>query len=108
MIYTTMPDKDIAEKVARMLVEERLAACANLFPIDSVYRWKGKEVRPQIEEAREYVIILKTRKELYQKVEKRIKELHPYKLPAIISYKIEKGLSEYLKWIGEETGGKIE
>ena len=102
-VYTTLPDEDAARKVASMMVEERLAACANFFPIKLVYRWEGK-----IEKAKEYVLIIKTRKELYLEVEKKIREVHPYKLPAIISYKIERGLDEYLCWIKETTEVRYE
>ncbi|MDO9575100.1 MAG: divalent-cation tolerance protein CutA [bacterium] len=101
-VYTTLPDRDSARKLAKALVTERLTACANFFPVESIYRWEGK-----IEEEREYALILKTREELYPEVEKRIKELHPYKLPAIISYKIERGLGEYLTWIKEITSSHL-
>lgn len=97
-VHTTLPDENTARKIARILVTEKLAACANFFAIESIYYWEGK-----IEEEGEYALILKTRKELYKEVEKRIRELHPYDLPAIISYKIERGLPQYLGWIGEET-----
>ncbi len=98
MIYTILPDKAITKKIARTLVGENLVACANFFPIESIYRWKNK-----LNEDKEYALIMKTRKSLYRKVEKKIKELHPYEIPAIVSYEIVEGLSSYLSWIQKET-----
>ncbi len=98
MIYTTLPDKAITKKIATVLVNESLVACVNFFPVGSVYRWKGK-----LTEDKEYGLIMKTKKSLYRKVEKRLKELHPYEIPAIVSYEIKEGLSDYLSWIKKET-----
>lgn len=98
VIYTTLPKLRKARQLAKALVRERLVACANIFKIDSVYRWQG-----EIEEVREYGMILKTRAEAYSVVESRIRELHPYQLPAIISFPLERGSREYLDWIGGET-----
>lgn len=98
MIYTTLPDKATTKKIAKNLVDENLIACANFFPIESVYRWKNK-----FTEDKEYVLIMKTRTSLYKKVEKKLKELHPYEIPAIVSYEIKEGLRDYLSWIKEET-----
>jgi len=98
MIYTTLPDKAITKKIARTLVDKNLVACVNFFPIESIYRWKNK-----LTEDKEYALIIKTRKSLYRKVEKKIKELHPYEIPAIVSYEIKEGLSDYLSWIQKET-----
>lgn len=98
MIYTTLPDKAITKKIAGILVEKKLVACVNFFPIESVYRWKNKLTRDK-----EYALIMKTRQSLYGKVEKRLKELHPYEVPAIVSYEIKEGLKSYLSWIEKET-----
>ncbi len=97
-VYTTLPDEESAKEIARKMVEERLVACVNFFPIKSVYHWKGG-----IEEDEEYVLLMKTRKELYPEIEKRLRDLHPYEVPAIVSYKIERGLREYLTWIEDTT-----
>ena len=91
-------DVEKAKKIAKILVSERLCACANIFKVDSVYRWKEK-----IEEEGEYGLILKTKERTYNKLEVRIKELHPYKIPMIVTYKIDKGFESYLKWIDEEV-----
>ncbi|MEW6685184.1 MAG: divalent-cation tolerance protein CutA [Candidatus Edwardsbacteria bacterium] len=103
LIYTTTSDKEGAEKIAQILLEKRLVACANIFPISSRYWWQGK-----IEQADECGMLLKTRKELYQKVEKEIKRLHSYTIPAIICWNIEKGSKEFLEWIKKETKSRRE
>lgn len=97
-IYTTLPDEKSVKELLKKLLEERLVACGNFFKINSLYWWQSK-----IEEQNEYGVILKTKEKLYPLVEKKIKELHPYEVPAIISHRIEMGLKEYLDWIGKET-----
>src|SRR3989304_5463138 len=96
----TAPSEAEAKRIGRTLVEERLVACCNVVPnVTSIYRWKGK-----ICEEEEALCLMKTRKELFDSLKKRIKELHPYEVPEIISLKIKDGLYEYLKWIDEVTG----
>ena len=98
MIYTTLPDEAVTKKISRILVEENLVACVNFFSIRSVYKWENK-----LNEDQEYALIMKTRTYLYKDVEKKLKELHPYKVPAIVCYEIKNGLKDYLSWIKEET-----
>ena len=98
MIYTTLPDRVTTKRMAKTLKKENLIACANFFSIESVYTWKNK-----LCEDKEYALIMKTRESLYRKVEKRLKELHPYEVPAIVSYEIKDGLNSYLSWIKKET-----
>lgn len=98
MIYTTLPDEAVSKEISKTLVDESLVACVNFFPIRSVYKWENK-----LNEDKEYALIMKTRESLYGKVEKILKELHPYEIPAIVSYKIENGLKDYLSWIEKET-----
>jgi periplasmic divalent cation tolerance protein len=97
-IYTTLPDEGHARRIARTLVTESLAACANAFPIESVYRWKG-----EIVEEREWGLLLKTRAELYPQIEERLRALHPYEIPAIVAYPIARGLPAYMQWIDDAT-----
>jgi len=98
LVYTTTKDEKEAKEIAKALVEEKLAACTNIFPIRSIYRWKGK-----ICDEKEAAIFIKTKKELVDEVIKRVKELHSYEVPDIISILIEKGYADFLKWIGEST-----
>ena len=98
IIYSTFPKRKKARQVIKNLLKDKLIACANIFKIDAIYRWEGK-----LEETREYAVFFKTRKELYSKVEKRIKEKHPYDCPAIFEIPITEGSSDYLSWIQKET-----
>jgi periplasmic divalent cation tolerance protein len=91
----TCPDKDTAEKVARLLIGEKLAACVNILPnITSIYPWQGK-----IETAEEQLLIIKSPQTNYQAIETAIRSHHPYELPEIIAVPIECGLPEYINWI---------
>jgi periplasmic divalent cation tolerance protein len=95
IIFCTCPDKDTAEKIARLLVASTEAACVNILPgITSVYRWQG-----QVESAEEHLLLIKTHKDRYQAIETIICDHHPYELPEIIATSIERGLPEYLHWI---------
>jgi periplasmic divalent cation tolerance protein len=98
MIYATAPNEKAAEAIAEKLVGCRLAACANIFPIKSVFRWNGK-----MEKNAEVAIIFKTRKSLFKKCEAEIKKLHPYEVPCIVKIPISGGNAQFLEWIEEET-----
>jgi periplasmic divalent cation tolerance protein len=98
-IYITSPSREMAEKIARALVEEKLAACVNIIPgVRSIYRWKG-----HVEASSEVVLIAKSRADLFERLEKRVKELHSYTVPCIVAWPIEKGHKPYLDWLAEET-----
>lgn len=97
-VYTTLPDRASADRLARTLVEERLAACANAFPVESTYRWQGK-----LEQASEWALVLKTPRALYSAVERRIRDIHPYEVPAVVACDITAGLPDYLAWIRAST-----
>ncbi|MDP2981621.1 MAG: divalent-cation tolerance protein CutA [Candidatus Omnitrophota bacterium] len=99
-VVTTISGKRGAEKIAKSLIDKRLAACVQIAgPIKSIYRWKGK-----IETAKEWVCVIKTRKNLYKKVEKTIKKIHPYEVPEIIAVPIAAANKDYLKWIKLNSG----
>ena len=97
-IYITAGDEDEARRIGRTLVEEKLAACVNILPIKSIYRWEGN-----IQEEDEVAMFVKTKAELADKVIGRVKELHAYEVPCIVTLPIEKGYPDYLKWINEST-----
>ena len=103
IIYITAGDLAEARKIGRILVEEHLAACANFFPITSIFRWKGN-----IDEASEFGIIVKTRTEKVKEIEKRVKEIHSYEVPCVVSFKIDEGSSDYLEWINDSVSCKDE
>ena len=103
-IYITASDKTEALAVGRTLVGERLAACVNVLDgMTSVYWWNGK-----IEEASEAVLVAKTADGLVDRLIERVKKLHSYECPCVVSWSIEKGSEEYLQWIADETGSKSE
>jgi len=98
-VYTTINNINDARKIARILVEEHLVACVNIIPDnESVYIWKGK-----IEEAREIILIAKTKDDNVEKTIQRIKTLHSYETPDIIVLPIIGGLKDYLDYIESET-----
>ena len=93
----TFPDAETARRIARELVESRLAACGNVLPqIHSIYRWQGK-----IESGDEALGIFKLPASGYAEFETKLRSLHPYDVPEIISARIDKGLPEYLRWVAE-------
>ncbi|HDY68389.1 hypothetical protein LCGC14_2979790 [marine sediment metagenome] len=99
VIFITTSSLDEAEKIGRALVEEKLVACANIIsPIRSIYRWQGK-----ICDDKEVLIILKTKKKLFKQIEKRVKALHSYEVPEVISIPIIEGSNKYLSWLENET-----
>ncbi len=99
VVFVTCGSEDEALKIARALVDERLAACANLVsPIRSIYRWEGK-----VWDEKEWLLTIKTERGKYQKLEERVKSLHSYSVPEIIAIPITEGSSSYLRWIGEMT-----
>jgi periplasmic divalent cation tolerance protein len=99
VVLITVPSAEEAAKIAKVLVEERLAACANIVKdIRSVFRWEGK-----IEDDSEALMVLKTREALFEDLEKRVRELHSYSVPEVIALPIVKGSEAYLSWLQEET-----
>ncbi len=99
VILTNLPDQASAERLARRLVETRLAACVNILAACvSTYRWDGA-----VETAHEIPVLIKTLRTHYHKVEQCVRECHPYALPEIIALPIVAGLPDYLAWIATET-----
>lgn len=97
--YITAPEGEEAKKIAKTLVEEKLAACVNILPgIRSIYRWEG-----EICDDPEALLIVKTRKSLFQKLDRRLHEIHPYDTPELISLPVEKGAEKYLAWLMQMT-----
>ncbi len=97
MLCTTPPGG--ADKIARALVEEKLAACVNISQIRSYFIWNGR-----LSDEREELMIIKTERRMADKINARIKELHPYELPEIIAIPIVGGDERYLEWIGQSVG----
>ena len=99
LVLTNVPERAVAERLAEMLVERRLAACVNILaPCRSVYRWKGA-----VQHDEEHPMLVKTTAELYPALEQALRAAHPYELPEIIAVPLERGLAEYLEWVAAET-----
>ena len=99
MIYVTTSTREEAVGIARQLVESRLAACANVLPaVASVYWW-----RDALQEDSEAVLIVKTRRDLVGEVTAKVKELHSYDCPCVVSIRLEGGNEDYFEWIAKET-----
>jgi len=95
-----MTAKDLAEakKIAGRLLEKKLIACANFFPVESMYSWKGKVV-----EAKECIILAKTTDSGFERIEKEVKAMHGYDVPAIYSWKADKVSRLYSDWVNKEV-----
>jgi len=99
VIFITAKDASEAEKIGRALVEKKLVACTNVVAgVKSFFRWEGK-----VDASDEALLILKTKKSLFKKVEKAVKALHSYGTPEIIALPIVAGSKDYLKWVGESV-----
>ncbi len=99
VVYVTAPGEEEAERIAKTLVENKLAACVNIVRnVRSIYRWQGK-----IEDENEALMIVKTRRKHFGRVSETVKQLHSYSVPEIIALPVVEGSGEYLAWLGEET-----
>ena len=98
IVLTTAGTREEAGKIARALVERRLAACVNVVPIESVYRWNNK-----VENAQEWLLLVKTTAEAFDDLDAAVRELHSYELPECVVLPIEAGSEEYLDWIGDNV-----
>lgn len=95
LVLSTCPDADTAQRLARTLVEDRLAACVSIVgPVTSIYRWRGA-----VETAGEVLLLAKTRADRYAALEQAMRALHPYEVPEIVAVPIEQGLHDYLDWV---------
>lgn len=97
IVYITHKNQEEAEKIVSHLLNKKLIACANIFPIKSSYWWKGK-----IENSDEVVSIAKTKKENWKKIKSEVKKIHSYEVPCIIKMDVEAN-EEFEKWINEEV-----
>lgn len=98
IVFVTVASAGEGDRLARALVDERLAACVNrIKSIKSVYRWQGN-----VEESEEELLIIKSRKELFPKLEARVRQLHSYSVPEVIALPVIEGSHDYLQWLEEE------
>ncbi len=100
VVLVTAPGPDEAARIARAVVEERLAACGNVVPgVRSIYRWQGK-----IADDSEALLLLKTTRARLEALRARVLALHPYDVPEVLALPVEAGSAAYLAWIAAETG----
>jgi len=94
-IFCTTNSIENAKTIANALVEEELSACVNIIPnVLSIYKWENN-----IESDEEFLMVIKTKKELLSEIESKIKAMHPYKVPEIIAFDIQDGSKDYLNWL---------
>ncbi len=98
MLLTTVPSRDDAAKIANLLIDEKLAACVQLLPIESFYVWDGKT-----QNEAEFLLLIKTRTALFENTIARIKAVHPYTVPQIVGTQFLAGFKGYLDWIDQTT-----
>ena len=102
LIMVTASSREEAEKIATRLLERKLIACANILgPVSSRFWWQGK-----IDSAEEYMIFMKTKRELFEQVADNVKQLHSYEVPEIIALPIVEGTKSYLEWINSSLAGE--
>jgi len=97
-IYSTFPNKKEVKEIGERLVRKKLAACINIFPIESIYSWQGKVVCDK-----EFAAIIKTKKENFKKIEKFILKHHSYDIPCILEIPIGQVTKKYLEWLAESV-----
>ena len=101
VVLITAKNASEAKKISTALVDQKLAACCNILPaIRSIYRWEGK-----VCDDREVLMIVKTSRDAFSALEKKVKTLHSYAVPEIIALPIIEGSKPYLKWLGESCNG---
>jgi periplasmic divalent cation tolerance protein len=97
----TVPDDATAERLGRILVEERLAACANIVPgVRSIYRWQG-----EVQNDAEVLVVLKTTDTRGEELSRRVAQLHPYEVPEVLLLEVGGGHTPYIEWVREQTAG---
>ena len=102
LVFTTLPSADKAAEIAKLLVDEKLVACANLLPaIRSIYRWQDKVV-----DEGEILLLIKSSEDRFEAIRSRIRSLHSYQVPEVISIPIIAGDAEYLHWLDKAVGSR--
>lgn len=95
IVMVTTPSKQEAEKIAQRLLDAELIACANIIgPVSSIFHWSGKVEKPE-----EYMTLMKSRRDLFEKLEEYVKKLHSYEVPEILALPIVEGSKAYLEWL---------
>ena len=99
IVFVTAPNEEEAARISHAVIGERLAACVNIIrSVRSIYRWPGR-----VEDEQEVLMIIKTKRTLFERLQERVKELHSYAVPEIIGLPVIEGSKQYLNWLGQET-----
>lgn len=99
LVFCACPDREVAGRIARALVGQRLAACVNVLPgVESIYRWQG-----ELQQATECLLLIKTAADRLTALQAAIVQLHPYELPEVLAVEVGSGLDRTLGWIIDET-----
>ena len=99
VVLVTVASEQEGEKIAREVVEGRLAACVNIVgPVRSLYRWEGK-----VADEREYLLLIKTRAGLFPRLEARVREVHSYEVPEVVALPVTAGSEAYLRWLAQSS-----
>ncbi|MEM3627636.1 MAG: divalent-cation tolerance protein CutA [Candidatus Bathyarchaeia archaeon] len=95
VVLVTAANREETEKIARCLLDEKLISCANILgPVHSLFWWMGK-----IEKAEEYVLLMKTRADMFKRLSERVKAMHSYEVPEIVALPIVEGFKPYMEWL---------
>jgi periplasmic divalent cation tolerance protein len=97
-VFVTCKNRAESRRIANIVLEKRLAACANIFAVESIFRWGGSKQR-----ASESAMLLKTRVGLVKPLMAEIRKAHSYKVPCIVAFPIERGNPDFLRWVSAET-----
>ena len=97
---TTLEDEESASRLARSVVEAKLAACVQLMHIRSTFCWEGR-----VDDATEVLVLMKTRAGVYERLQKFVRDNHPYELPEILQIPVTTGYGPYLSWVNDNTTG---
>ncbi len=99
VVLTTLPNQSEARKISKLLLKKKFAACVNLIgPMESSFWWQGK-----IDRAREFLLLIKTRRAHFNRLRKFLEKNHPYEVPEIVAFRIAEGNASYLNWIKKST-----
>jgi periplasmic divalent cation tolerance protein len=99
IVFCTVPNAEVARKIARAIVVDKLAACCNIIPgLTSIYSWKN-----EIQEESELLLMIKTKTSVVPELTEKIKKMHPYEVPEIIASEMSEGNREYLNWVNENV-----
>ena len=102
IVFVTVPGLREGSRISKAILTSRLAACVNVIPgVQSMYQWKGKIVREK-----EAMLVMKTTRIRYRKLEQKIKKLHPYEVPEVIAIPLICGSSQYIEWVTGEVANK--